>query len=281
MSDLTIPVDDPAMVPDLIESTVRIATWNIWWRFGPWQERQPLIIDELRRVDADIICLQEVWATDETSAADVIGDALGYERVHEALVEFSPGVRFGNAVLSRWPIVGSEHRRLPADDQPDEHRLVLRADVDGPRGPLQVFSTHLNWRFDHSAIRSAQVDALAEFVQSSRPRTFPPIVAGDFNAPPDSDEIRTLTGAAPVVHDLVLVDAWRHVHATDPGFTWDNANPFVAAQLEQTRRIDYVFTGWFKARGAGNPVSAELVGTTPTGGIHPSDHYGVVVDLRY
>lgn len=277
----TIPVDDPAVQPDLLETTLRVATWNIWWRFGPWEARLPLIIEELRRVHADIVCLQEVWGADDTSSADVIADALGYERCHVGLVEFSPRVTFGNAVLSRWTITGAEHRRLPAAGQPDEHRLVLRADVDGPRGPLQVFSTHLNWRFDQSAVRLEQVAALAEFVQASRPRPYPPIVCGDFNAPPDSDEIRTLTGAAPVVGDLVLVDAWRQVHATDPGFTWDNVNPFVAAQLEQTRRIDYVFTGWFKARGAGNAVAADLLGDRPTGGMYPSDHFGVVADLRY
>ena len=166
-------------------------------------------------------------------------------------------------------------------DQPDEHRLVLRADIDDPRWPLQICSTRRNWRFDHSAVRSAQVDTLAAFVQDSRPRPYPPIIGGDFNAASDSDEIRTLTGAAPVVHDLVLVDAWRHVHAAAPGFTWDNANPYVAAQLEPTRRIDYVFAGWFKDRGAGNPVSAELFGTGSVDGVHPSDHYGVVAELRY
>jgi endonuclease/exonuclease/phosphatase family metal-dependent hydrolase len=277
----TIPVDDPAVEPDLIESSVRVATWNIWWRFGPWETRQPLVVEELRRIDADVVCLQEVWGTDDTTAGDLIADELGYECRYAGLVELSPGVRFGNAVLSRWPITDHEHRALPALDEPDEHRLVLRADVDGPRGPLQVFCTHLNWRFDHSHVRQAQVQAIASFVQESRPREYPPVVCGDFNATPHSDEIRTLTGERPVADDLVLVDAWRHVHAHDPGFTWNNENPFVAAQLEATRRLDYVFAGWFKSRGAGNPVSAELFGTEPVGGVHPSDHYGVVAELRY
>jgi endonuclease/exonuclease/phosphatase family metal-dependent hydrolase len=274
-------VDDPASRSELWTGRLRVATWNLWWRYGPWEERLPRIIDELRRVDADVVALQEVWVADGTSSADVIADALGLERVVAAELEMAPGVRFGNAALSRWPITGSEHRRLPAGQAPDERRLVLRADIDGPRGPLQVFSTHLNWRFDQSDVRQLQVETVADFVQSSRPRSYPPIVCGDFNAEPVSDEMRTLTGHRPVVSELVLVDCWRGVHASEPGFTWDNENPFVAEQLELTRRIDYVLAGWPKARGAGHPVAAELLGATPIDGMHPSDHFGVVTELRY
>lgn len=274
-------VDDPASHSELITGRLRVATWNLWWRFGPWEERLPLIVDELRSVDADVIALQEVWVADGTSSADVIADALGLERVTAAEAEFEPGVFFGNAVLSRWPITGSDHRRLPPGEANDERRLVLRADVDGPRGPLQVFSTHLNWRFDQSDVRQLQVETIADFVQASRPRAYPPIICGDFNAEPSSDEMRTLTGQRPVASDLVLVDCWRAAHPVDPGFTWDNENPFVAAQLEQNRRIDFVLAGWAKARGAGHPVGAELIGTEATDGMHPSDHYGVVAELRY
>jgi hypothetical protein len=34
-------------------------------------------------------------------------------------------------------------------------------------------------------------------------------------------------------------------------------------------------------RGTGHVVKAELVGTTATDGLHPSDHYGVLVTMRY
>jgi len=30
-------------------------TWNIWWRFGPrWREREPALIETLRKVDPDV-----------------------------------------------------------------------------------------------------------------------------------------------------------------------------------------------------------------------------------
>lgn len=270
------------MSGELIETRLRVATWNLWWRFGPWEERLPLIVEELARIDADVICLQEVWSTDGTSSARHVADALGHHAVEASRLELEPGVGFGNAVVSRWPITGSEWRPLSAGSGPDEHRLVLRADVDGPRGALQVFSTHLNWRMDHSAIRQVQVRELAQLVADSRPREYPPIVCGDFNAEPHSAEMGQLTGLqALAVDDVLLIDGWRVAHSTDPGFSWDGRNPFVAAQLEWDRRIDYVLVGWPKAGGAGNVVHAELFGTEPTGGIWPSDHFGVLAELRY
>ena len=45
-------------------------TWNIWWRFGPkWQERQAVVVETLRAVDPDVVALQEVLGTDETTQA--------------------------------------------------------------------------------------------------------------------------------------------------------------------------------------------------------------------
>jgi len=53
----------------VIETRVRVLTWNIWWRFGPWQRRQPAISSTLAQIDADIIALQEVWSDQTTNLA--------------------------------------------------------------------------------------------------------------------------------------------------------------------------------------------------------------------
>ena len=276
-------MDDPAAVPQLIDTTVRVASWNLWWRFANWEERLPVVIDRLRAADPDVICLQEVWHDGTTSSAEVIAEALGYESHFAGTIEFEQGVRFGNAVVSRWPITATDELPLPAGDDGDEHRLVLRADLDGPRGPLQVFCTHLNWRLDHSHIRQEQVTALAEMVAAAKPRSYPPIVCGDFNAEPHSDEIELLTGQRQLaVRGILLVDTWHACHPTDVGFTWTNANPYAASQLEWERRIDFIFAGWPKAGGAGMPVRCDLLGDEPTPeGVWGSDHLGLVAELRY
>jgi endonuclease/exonuclease/phosphatase family metal-dependent hydrolase len=266
----------------LVATRLRVLTWNLWWRFGPWERRRPAIAATIAGLQPDVVALQEVWGEPGgTNFAAELGAELGYHHAYAARLSFDD-IDFGNAVLSRWPITSTGSTPLPAPPDKDEQRLVLRADVDGPQGPLQVFSTHLNWRFDHSAVRQDQVRTITEAVAAAKPRSYPPIVCGDFNAVPDSDEIRMLTGRAPVpVEGLVFHDAWEVAGNGGSGFTWSNANPYAVLDLEPDRRIDYVLVGWPKAGGAGHVISCEVVGTQPVDGVVPSDHYGVLAELRY
>jgi endonuclease/exonuclease/phosphatase family metal-dependent hydrolase len=262
-------------------STLSVLTWNLWWRFGPWEERLPAIIDTIRRLDPDIAALQEVWVADGTSSAGLIAEALGYHHVVGHRLELD-GVGFGNAVLSRWPILESATEPLPRGVVGhDEERLIQMAVVDAPTAPVQVYSTHLNWRHDESAVRQHQVRALCAMVARNRPRDHPPVVCGDFNAEPDSDEIRMLTGLAAVPEPgLVFRDAWTAPGCSGQGATWSDANPFAKAEFEQDRRIDYVFTGWRRNDGRGAPVSCRVVGDEPVDGVWPSDHFGVLAELQ-
>lgn len=266
----------------LIDTRLRVMTWNVWWRFGPWEERAPAIEAVVRTVDPDVLCLQEVWGLEDgTSFASELAGSLGYHHAVAAIRDWE-GIRFGNAVLSRWPIARSDHRRLPATPETEEHRTVLLAEVEGPRGRVQVFCTHLNWRFDHSAVRQEQVRAICAFVDECRPRGYPPVLCGDLNAGPASDEVRMLTGRKAVpVPKLVFHDAWEVAGDGGPGDTWSNDNPYAALDLEPARRIDYVLAGWPKAGGAGHAVSCRVVGLDPVDGVVPSDHLAVVADLRY
>lgn len=264
----------------LLDTTARVATWNLWWRFGPWEQRAPAILSTLRGLDADVVCLQEVWGDGDVTSASRIADDLGMSHVFSTQLDID-GVDFGNAILSRWPITTSEWWPLPAPADGDERRTVVVADIEGPRGPLQVWCTHLNWRFDHSAIRQEQVRFIAEKIAGRRPRTHPPILCGDLNAAPDSDEIRMLTGRADLgVPKLVFHDAWE-VCGVGRGDTWSNDNPYASLDLEPARRIDYVLSGWPRRGGAGHVTAVELVGTSAVDGVVPSDHYGVVAAIRY
>ena len=47
------------------------------------------------------------------------------------------------------------------------------AEVDGPRGPIQVFCAHLSWSADHSAVRQEQTREIARFLAETRPRPVP------------------------------------------------------------------------------------------------------------
>jgi endonuclease/exonuclease/phosphatase family metal-dependent hydrolase len=266
----------------LVETTLRVATWNLWWRFGPWEERFEPIVTTLRAADPDVVALQEVWAEGERNQAAELADALGgYHHAFAAKYEFG-GVHFGNAVLSRWPITAEDHRSLPTPDDEDEGRLILRADIEGPRGPLSLYSTHLHYRLYHGDLRQAEVRDLCPWVLETAVDDFPAVLGGDFNAVPDAEEIRLLTGKAAVpAPPLVFRDVWEVAPGDGPGHTWSNTNPFAAAEADAPGRIDYLFVAWPKPGGRGHAVQARLLGDQPVDGTWPSDHFGVLADLRY
>jgi endonuclease/exonuclease/phosphatase family metal-dependent hydrolase len=145
-----------------------------------------------------------------------------------------------------------------------------------------VASTHLDYQFDQSAVRQLQVATVLEAVADHRgdpTADLPPIVAGDFNAIPDSDEIRMVTGrAAPPVPGALLSDCWEHV-GDGSGSTWRRDNPYQVDSAWPQRRLDYVFVSWPRPKPVGNPVAAWLAGVDPVDGVVPSDHAAVVVDV--
>ncbi len=263
-----------------IQTRARILSWNVWWQFGPWQERAPAILATLRHEDPDIIALQEVWGDGAVSFARQLADDLGYYAAFDKCSDMN-GVGFGNAILSRWPILKTDSVELYGREETLEARRAMFTLVDGPRGTLPVFCTHLNWRFEHSHIRQRQVTDLARFVADHPKQRVPPVLCGDFNAEPDSHEMRMLTGLETCpVEDQVFFDAWRAA-GNGPGFSWSNANPFAAEEMEPDRRIDYILTGHPKARGRGHVTACRLAGDKPVKGIWPSDHLAVLAEIRY
>lgn len=118
--------------------------------------------------------------------------------------------------------------------------------------------------------------------------SIPPVLAGDFDATPDSSSIRFLTGLQGLNgHNTFWADAFAHGGDGSPGYTFTSDSPYVQPFMEAVfaqpihyRRIDYVFVG--------SPIrwkprlivtSAQVVGQYVDGGA-PSDHYGVLADLE-
>jgi endonuclease/exonuclease/phosphatase family metal-dependent hydrolase len=56
--------------------SIRVATWNLWWRFGSWRERADAIRSVLRETTPDICGLQEVWAEGGQNLAAELADEL-------------------------------------------------------------------------------------------------------------------------------------------------------------------------------------------------------------
>ena len=252
-------------------------TWNLWWRFGDWQRRYESIIQVLQSSAPDIVGLQEVWATSTANQAQLLAETLGMhvawcpspapEHFQRRLGDRS--VVVGNAILSRWPITRMSTCVLPAGAG-DAGRTALLALTATPgwARPVLDHATHL----DRTALRSDQVRALAQFVVDESPEGANPLLSGDFNAEPDSDEIRLLGGhkTPPAVPGLVLLDAGRYADREANGWTWDRRNPAVLATGEPDARIDYVFLGYRgNSESAPRVRSAALAGNEPIDGVWP------------
>lgn len=263
-------------------------TWNVWWRFGDWERRERRIARVIEETSPDIVGLQEVWATADENQAERLSEELGLNRAFApspAPKQFQRRIgdttmQVGNAILSRWPIVSSVSRNLPSTSA-DEGRTALITVVDAPTGPIGFVTTQLASTVGESALRCEQVRALTGHIVDEVPEAASLVLTGDFNAEPDSDEIRLLGGhkTAPAVSGLILLDAWRYAEPDGREWTWDRRNPAVLATGEPNARIDYIFVGYRPSTPALYVRSARLAGDVPSHGVWPSDHAAVVADL--
>lgn len=266
----------------LVGSTVRVVTWNVWGRYGEdWEQRQAGIELALEEVAPDVVCLVEAWRQGDTTQTDLLATHLGLPHRHFVdgwdQEDWISGVGF----ISRWPMTEPERRPLRAEDG-SGFGEAIHVVVDGERGPIQLFIAMLDYPLDASALRQAQTRELARFVQEVSRSRYPTIVCGDFNAGPDSDEIRMLTGqSTTAASGLVFYDAWEVAGDGTPGHTWSNRNPLAALGLYPDRRFDYILSAWPRPGGVGHPTHCALLGVRPPDEFQLSDHFGVLADLRY
>jgi endonuclease/exonuclease/phosphatase family metal-dependent hydrolase len=235
--------------------TQRIATLNIWNKSGPWAERLALIRRQVQELSPDILGLQEVLRLipDEhnppepgpsNDQASEIAEGLGYNVAYGIAADYSGGLKFGNALLTRYKILDSRTFRLPGVDS-GETRSLLYTLLETPWGRQPVFVTHLNWKLHHGVVRVKQVVYAAEriFVLAPVEADFlPPVLMGDFNADPSADEIRYLKGQHVIDgRSLYFADVWDYAEPAGPGYTYARDNAFALKNGEPNRRIDYIF----------------------------------------
>lgn len=266
---------------------LKVLTLNLWHRAGEWPGRAKRIREWIDRLQPDLMGFQEAVRQPGFDQVEELLEGRGYHLDHVAASpywreghEAEVGV-VGNAVASRWAIVERAELRLP-DSGDGEKRAALRVVVESPAGPLRFSVTHLNWKLDHGWVRERQVQALCDFAaEGGEEGGFPPVLVGDFNAEPDSAEVRYVRGLQSLAgRSVCFVDAWRSAGDGGPGITWSNANPWARLEREPDRRIDYVFAGLPPRSGLGQLLDCRVVCNDESEGVWPSDHYGVYAELR-
>jgi endonuclease/exonuclease/phosphatase family metal-dependent hydrolase len=270
---------------------MRVVTFNVWNQDGD-AKRGAVINGELRRLDPDLVALQEVVRTPERDQLSSLVEGLGLFWSHQAdlmPIPLPATERYGGtAIGTRWPHRIVEVLDMRQADALDTPWATLAAEVTIPDlGDLLFIATTLAWHLTAEAARERQVLALAELDARHR-RKLPTIMAGDFNAAPEAASIRHLMGLQSLGGRSVRYDdAWT-VAGKGPGYTWSVDNPNAASVMDaivrqpnHRRRIDYIFIGTWEAHPQARCTirSARLAFDQPSEGIWPSDHFGVLADL--
>lgn len=166
---------DAGSAADLNPWPVTIATYNIHGAVGCDGRFSPTrVADVLREMGADIIALQEVplGGSKTPNVLAELQQATGFHAAEGPACD-RPERRYGNAVLSRYPILSV--RTIDLSFGSREPRGALDADVDCHGHLLRVVATHLGLR---PAERHDQIRRLLQVFDTEE---MPVILLGDIN----------------------------------------------------------------------------------------------------
>lgn len=102
---------------------MRIATWNIGGGFIYSDqndvfdvEKIEYFIDELKKIQPDIVCFQEIHVSQNNNQPKIIAEALGFgffetETISDSHVK--DGEKLSLSIISKYPILSSQFHKLP------------------------------------------------------------------------------------------------------------------------------------------------------------------------
>jgi endonuclease/exonuclease/phosphatase family metal-dependent hydrolase len=254
---------------------IKVLTLNLWDVGESLDHRDALLAAGLKRLQPDIVCLQEVSrrpatqrARSELFAAPCglthhLFSGLGESEAHKANL---PRNMEGLAILSRFPALRQTRVALPyfAGDIP---RQIFLAELAVGASRIAVATTHLAFPPAFLREREIQVrkalDAVDQFTAQAGMDTI--ILTGDFNEEPGSPAVQAVLASR---HGFL--DAYFACHPDDRGATFTSTNPFVGPGFVPGQRIDFIF-----ATRKLEPVESTLVFNGTAGLEFVSDHLGV------
>ena len=185
---------------------IRVLTYNI--HHGEGVDRKldlPRIAQVIRSVSPDVVALQEVDRRAERSDCKdqpaELGALLKMNSIFEKNINLQGG-QYGNAVLSKWPVVKHKNVHLPSFDN-GEQRGVLICELKPPsmNEPMLLFCTHLDHRRSDRE-RFASAERINELIAARG--SVPAILAGDLNARRDSRVLGAFTKRWQLVNEYEL-----------------------------------------------------------------------------
>lgn len=169
---------------------LKVVCYNL--RFGELATLQQLG-EYIKSENPDVVMLQEVDVFTSRDRAPLqngknfiaeLGYYTGMLSAYSKSIPYSGGY-YGIGILSKYPFVSTERVLLPMVEEKREQRslLIARVELDNTQ-QITVACTHLDLK---SEIRRVQVKTINNVLKKEKN---PVILAGDFNAKPDSPEIK-------------------------------------------------------------------------------------------
>ena len=254
---------DRAVIPPKGQR-LRVMTYNIYGARATSPANAAdldAIAEVIRRQNPDFVTLNEVDVFTNRTGKDVhqardLAEKLGMEWHFSKAIDRDGG-EYGDAVLSKYPILEKRSYRLPcAAEQPGEDRslCVIRVQIDGK--DLYVASTHLD-HLSGDASRLVQATEIRRIRDTELEGDL--ILCGDLNAIPSSNVIATMTS---FLTNTGPIDQ----------YTFPSDDP--------SRKIDYIMYAPIEHFGVQN-CQVVSRGDQQVGGVDASDHRPVIADIRF
>ncbi len=246
---------------------VKVATLNLFNRMGGWEQRFPLVIEQLSALAPDVIGLQEVdLGIDQgITIARAINKTLPQHPHYRMKHATSPGLRastFGIGTLARLEPVEHQILDLMTFDRIAQ-RLVF--EVDGSR--FALVNTHLHHPVEAPEERAVQAEYLLAWLDKQE--KLPLVVLGDFNAYAGEKTVSIFKSRFRSAHEAV--------HGREPELTWPT--PVNTYDNSPPGTLDYIYVSpEFRVADAG------LAFNTPSpdnADLFPSDHLGLFAVLEW
>lgn len=257
---------------------VRIATFNIWNNQTLWLERIEAICEEVKRVNPEIIALQEVRTymddVKKMSVAQHIAHVAGYPFC--IFKEYPDSPDEGLAFISKIPVYTED--AIWSNDEKESNYCAIRITFHYDNHEFGMTNVHLNWR--SLSIREEQIKAVHDWVIKENETKPYEILCGDFNDDPSSNIHQYLT-------DHLWLDTAQYkeqVDCIEAQPTLDsihNTNIKNEANPNRQSRYDWIFLN--KNNSSRMPCihKVEVFGnrSLTKSNVFPSDHYGVFMDI--
>lgn len=193
---------------------LRVLTYNIHgWRNASGAVDVAALARIIQASGADIVALNEVFHPLETSdgsqaALDELSALLGMTCAFGVALmpqfAFAPLASYGNALLARLPILAhAGHHLTPVEGHEQRGLLEARLLLPDGKATLSVYVTHL----DHKSEAARLQQLAAVFQWTTRDRSRPHLLLGDFNALSAAD----FAGRPDVLDALRSHDQFRHM----------------------------------------------------------------------